>query len=140
MRISSTLLQRSKQLIDKYALYVPKTGSFPKGFEVGYTASGVKKNGSLDLGVILNTNKSRPSTAAAVFTTNKFKAAPVLTSKKVLETARGKNINAIVVNSGCANSVTGDLGMKDAQVMIDLVNDKIGQKNSTCQSILSTTR
>ncbi|CAI4654290.1 BPK_collapsed_G0041050.mRNA.1.CDS.1 [Saccharomyces cerevisiae] len=131
MRISSTLLQRSKQLIDKYALYVPKTGSFPKGFEVGYTASGVKKNGSLDLGVILNTNKSRPSTAAAVFTTNKFKAAPVLTSKKVLETARGKNINAIVVNSGCANSVTGDLGMKDAQVMIDLVNDKIGQKNST---------
>lgn len=43
MRISSTLLQRSKQLIDKYALYVPKTGSFPKGFEVGYTASGVKK-------------------------------------------------------------------------------------------------
>lgn len=93
--------------------------------------SGVKKNGNLDLGIILNTNKSRPSTAAAVFTTNKFKAAPVLTSKKVLEVSFGKGINAIVVNSGCANSVTGDLGMQDAQIMTDLVNEKIGKKNST---------
>ena len=99
MRVSPALLQRSKQLIDKYALYVPKTGFFPKGFEVGSVASGVKKNGNLDLGIILNTNKSRPSTAAAVFTTNKFKAAPVLTSKKVLEVSFGKGINAIVVLS-----------------------------------------
>lgn len=131
MRVSPALLQRSKQLIDKYALYVPKTGFFPKGFEVGSVASGVKKNGNLDLGIILNTNKSRPSTAAAVFTTNKFKAAPVLTSKKVLEVSFGKGINAIVVNSGCANSVTGDLGMQDAQIMTDLVNEKIGKNNST---------
>ncbi|EJS42410.1 ecm40p [Saccharomyces arboricola H-6] len=131
MRVSPALFQRSKHLIDKYALYVPKAGHFPKGFEVGCIASGVKKNGNLDLGIILNTNKSRPSTAAAVFTTNKFKAAPVLTSKKVLEAAGSKNINAIVVNSGCANSVTGDLGMKDARIMIDLVNEKIGEKNST---------
>lgn len=118
-------------MIDKYALYVPKSGVFPKGFKVASAATGVKKNGNLDLGIILNTNKSYQSSAAAVFTTNKFKAAPVLLSNKVLEETSGKNINAIVVNSGCANSVTGDVGMQDAQKMVGLVNDKLQVDNST---------
>ncbi|KAJ9572358.1 ArgJ family [Nakaseomyces glabratus] len=131
MKISKTLLQHGRKVIDKYNLYVPTEGVFPKGYKVGSIASGVKKNGNLDLGVLVNTNTSRPSSAAAVFTTNKFKAAPVLTSKKVLESTQGNGINAIVVNSGCANAVTGELGMQDAQEMIDLVNRKIGKPNST---------
>ncbi|CCK73111.1 glutamate N-acetyltransferase KNAG_0M02580 [Huiozyma naganishii CBS 8797] len=126
MRVSPRLLQRAAKSIDKYALYVPQSGVFPKGFKVGAIASGVKKNGALDLGVIVNTNKSRLSSAAAVFTTNKFKAAPVLASKQVLEAVRGKGINAIVVNSGCANSVTGELGMADANEMVSLVNTQMG--------------
>lgn len=118
-------------MIDKYALYVPKSGVFPKGFKVASIASGVKKNGNLDLGVIVNTNKSYQSSAAAVFTTNKFKAAPVLVSRKVLEETSGKNVNAIVVNSGCANSVTGDVGLEDANEMVNLVNSKLQTENST---------
>lgn len=120
----------SKQ-IDKYALYVPKTGTFPKGFKVASQATGVKKNGNLDLGIIQNINTSYPSSAAAVFTTNKFKAAPVLVSKEVLEVTGGEGINAIVVNSGCANSVTGDVGLQDAREMVKLVNGELSRENST---------
>lgn len=131
MKFSRTLLQRSKMVIDKYSLYVPTSGVFPKEFKVASIASGVKKGNKLDLGVLINTNKARKSTAAAVFTTNKFKAAPVLTSKKVLDITDGRDINAIVVNSGCANSVTGDVGISDAEDMVNLVNDKLGKQNST---------
>lgn len=131
MKINSRLLQEGAKMIDKYSLYVPKNGFFPKGFKVASAVTGVKKNGNLDLGVLLNTNKSYQSSAAAVFTTNKFKAAPVLISKKVLDSTNGKGINAIVVNSGCANSVTGDLGLKDAQEMVGLVNAQLGSQDST---------
>lgn len=115
----------------KYARHVPKGGVFPKGFEVASWASGVKKNGNLDLGILVNTNKSCASSAAAVFTTNKFKAAPVVLSQKLLESTKGKGINAIVINSGCANSVTGEVGLQDAQQMVQCVNEKLGCSNST---------
>lgn len=131
MKVSTALLQQGSKVIDKYSLYVPKTGIFPKGFKVASIATGVKKNGNLDLGIIVNTNKSYASSAAAVFTTNKFKAAPVLLSHEVLEETSGKNVNAIVVNSGCANSVTGDVGMKDAREMVGLINEQLQQKNSS---------
>ncbi|CCF55472.1 hypothetical protein KAFR_0A00340 [Kazachstania africana CBS 2517] len=126
---SKTNLQ--KIFMDKYSLYVPNEGTFPKGYKVASIATGVKPDDKLDLGIILNTNKSYKSSAAAVFTTNKFKAAPVLVSKKVLEDNSGKDINAIVINSGCANSVTGEVGMKDANEMINQINSKIDQENST---------
>lgn len=132
MRVAAALLQNTAKMIDKYALYVPKEGVFPQKFKVASIASGVKKNNALDLGIIVNTNKSHLSSAAAVFTTNKFKAAPVLTSKQVLEATRGKGVNAIVVNSGCANSVTGNIGLADANEMISLVNNHMGgTPNST---------
>ncbi|SJM83846.1 Arginine biosynthesis bifunctional protein ArgJ, mitochondrial [Zygosaccharomyces bailii] len=126
MHLSAPLKQSAK-----YAKYVPKSGVFPKGFEVASWASGVKKNGNLDLGILVNTNKSRASSAAAVFTTNKFKAAPVMLSQKLLNATNGKGINAIVVNSGCANSVTGKVGMQDAQQMVQYVNENLGCPNST---------
>ncbi|CCK73446.1 glutamate N-acetyltransferase NDAI_0G04610 [Naumovozyma dairenensis CBS 421] len=139
MTFATKILQNTtRKVIDKYPLYVPKSGTFPKGFQVGSIASGVKKNNALDLGIIINTNKSRPSSAAAVFTTNKFKAAPVLTSKNVLDSTNGVAINAIVVNSGCANSVTGELGMQDAKEMIDIVNEQLGDKTSPSTLVMST--
>lgn len=127
----NTILLKAAVTIDKYALYVPKTGTFPKKFEVGSLATGVKKNGNLDLGIIVNTNKDATSTASAVFTTNRFKAAPVLKSKQVLESNNFKDVNAIVVNSGCANSMTGEVGMADAEKMCELVNKKLNLKDQT---------
>ncbi|CAI8502640.1 unnamed protein product [Hanseniaspora opuntiae] len=135
MKITANLL-KAKAPIDKYSLYVPKTGVFPKKFEVGSFATGVKKNGNLDLGIIVNRNTSRKSTSSAVFTTNRFKAAPVLKSKEVLESNSYEGINAIVVNSGCANSMTGEVGMRDAEKMCELVNNKLNLNNQTL--IMST--
>jgi glutamate N-acetyltransferase / amino-acid N-acetyltransferase len=94
---------------------IPST-SFPSGYLVTGLHAGVKKNPSvLDLGVILSTSP-RPTTAAACFTRNAFKAAPVLVSEKVLAENVGR-ARAVVVNSGCANAVTGSQGMEDAWAM-----------------------
>ncbi|SCU83130.1 LAME_0C04082g1_1 [Lachancea meyersii CBS 8951] len=131
MRATKCILQSASKTLDKYALFVPKTGVFPKGYEVASLASGVKKNNALDLGIIRNVNKSRKSSAAAVFTTNRFKAAPVQFSRKVLDATSGEGIDAIVVNSGCANAVTGELGLQDAGKVATQVNELIGEKNST---------
>jgi N-acetylglutamate synthase/N-acetylornithine aminotransferase len=58
-----------------------------------------------------------PINAAAVFTTNVFQAAPVAVSKRILDVTCGAGIGGLVVNSGCANAVTGEGGMKDAENM-----------------------
>ncbi|SCU85713.1 LADA_0D09164g1_1 [Lachancea dasiensis] len=131
MKVSSSVFQSAAKSIDKYAQFVPKSGVFPKGYEVASLASGVKKNGALDLGIIRNINKSKKSSAAAVFTTNRFKAAPVQFSRKVLQSRSGEGIDAIVVNSGCANAVTGELGLQDAEKVAGQVNKLVGNSDST---------
>lgn len=52
----------------------------------------------------------QPAVAAGLFTTNLFKAAPVLCSQKNL--AESKEIRAVVINSGQANACTGEKGMQ----------------------------
>ncbi|KAN0121053.1 arginine biosynthesis bifunctional protein ArgJ beta chain [Russula decolorans] len=89
---------------------------FPRGYLLGGVHSGVKKDSSiLDLAVLLSTS-SRPTSAAATFTRNAFQAAPVTVSKSVLEQTAGL-ARALVVNSGCANAVTGRQGLADAWAM-----------------------
>lgn len=68
---------------------------------------------------------SRDSQAAALFTSNKVVAAPIIISKKNI--ANGK-LSAIVANSGNANCFTGDKGLDDAKNMINLVAKKINVK------------
>jgi glutamate N-acetyltransferase / amino-acid N-acetyltransferase len=95
--------------------FIPTSGTYPKDFLVSGTHVGVKKKPNLlDLAVI--TSRS-PVNAAAVFTTNAFQAAPVLVSKRILEQTGGSGLSGLVVNSGCANAVTGEGGMKDAESM-----------------------
>ena len=68
--------------------YVPHSGTYPKGFRVSGTHVGVKKSNTRfpDLALI---SSDTPSSAAAVFTTNKFKAAPVQVSKETLNKTGG---------------------------------------------------
>jgi glutamate N-acetyltransferase / amino-acid N-acetyltransferase len=95
--------------------FIPTSGTYPKDFLVSGIHAGVKKNPRLlDLAVITS---RKPINAAAVFTTNVFQAAPVLVSKRILESTGGSGIGGLVVNSGCANAVTGEGGMKDAESM-----------------------
>jgi glutamate N-acetyltransferase/amino-acid N-acetyltransferase len=92
--------------------------AFPSGFLLGGLHVGVKKAAGVpDLGIILSTS-STPTAAAACFTRNTFRAAPVLVSEDVLQKSGGW-ARALVVNSGCANAVTGRKGLEDAWKMVE---------------------
>ncbi|PSR76295.1 hypothetical protein PHLCEN_2v8527 [Hermanssonia centrifuga] len=115
-RFSSTYT--SKSLPSKSHLHKPIPDSaFPKGYALTGIHVGVKKNPALpDLALILSTSP-KPASAAACFTRNAFKAAPVIVSQQVLAAGKGR-ARGIVVNSGCANAVTGAQGMEDAWAMV----------------------
>ena len=87
--------------------------SAPAGFRAAGVACGIKKTNGLDLALIVS---DRPASAAAVFTTNKAQAAPVLVSKARLQ-ASGGHARAIAINSGCANACTGSEGLQAAREM-----------------------
>jgi len=90
----------------------------PQGFRAGAVAAGLKSSGALDLTII--ENQGPCFDAAAVFTTNKVVAAPVMWSKEV---AKGGLVRAVVLNSGGANACTGPQGFIDAHVSAELVGE-----------------
>jgi glutamate N-acetyltransferase/amino-acid N-acetyltransferase len=77
----------------------------PKGFLASGVRAGIRKKRP-DLGLIVAPDGAN---AAAVFTKNRFQAAPVTQSKNALKKTGGK-LKAVVVNAGCANAVTGKAG------------------------------
>lgn len=86
----------------------------PRGFRAAGVHCGIKKaHGQLDLALIA-ADGAVP--AAAVFTTNRAVAAPVIVSREHLARSAGRAA-AIVTNSGCANACTGDAGMRVAREM-----------------------
>lgn len=74
----------------------------PRGFRSGSIAAGLKSSGALDLTVIQN--QGPRFEAAAVFTSNKVVAAPVIWSREV---AKGEIVRAAVLNSGGAMPALG---------------------------------
>jgi len=93
------------------------SSAFPAGYILGGLHAGIKKTSVPDLALILSTSR-KPTAAAACFTRNAFRAAPVLVSEEVLQ-ASGGRARALVVNSGCANAVTGRKGLEDAWKMVE---------------------
>jgi glutamate N-acetyltransferase / amino-acid N-acetyltransferase len=91
----------------------------PKGFRAAGVRAGIKQQG-LDMMVLAS---DMPASAAALFTTNAVKAAPVLLSQKRVASGLAR---AIVVNSGNANACTGEQGMNDADRMTELVASALG--------------
>ncbi|KAF9162991.1 hypothetical protein DFQ26_003052 [Actinomortierella ambigua] len=102
---------------------IPSSGTYPRGFLVSGVASKVKKSGAKDLAVI---SSKYPCTAAAVFTKNVFKAAPVQVSRARLDENQGQGIYGVVTNSGCANAVTGQQGMENARRMTEALDGMLG--------------
>lgn len=96
--------------------YVPTSGTYPKGFLAGSAFAGVKASNTKydDLALVIS---ETPCAGAAVFTRNVFRAAPVKVSSDILRLQQNKNIRGVVVNSGCANAVTGKLGQEHAELM-----------------------
>ncbi|KAK4049559.1 glutamate N-acetyltransferase [Microbotryomycetes sp. JL201] len=105
-----------------------KTANFPHGFLATGLHCGVKKDPTkLDLAVIIS---DRPCSAAGTFTRNAFKAAPVVVSSDVLIQRNGK-ARALVVNSGCANAVTGTQGLQDARAMSEQLDSFLSASSSS---------
>jgi glutamate N-acetyltransferase/amino-acid N-acetyltransferase len=76
-----------------------------KGFRAAGVAAGLKSNGGLDVALVVNDGPN--AAAAAVFTSNRCKANPVLWSER---TAADGQLRAAVLNSGGANCYTGPEG------------------------------
>ena len=94
------------------------------GFRTAATACGLKKDGALDLTLIV---ADAPCSAAGVFTTNRVKAAPVLYDREVLSQSAGQ-MRAIIANAGCANACTGDEGKVNTRQMAALAADVVGAR------------
>ena len=89
----------------------------PAGFRATGIAAGIKKkSGALDLALVFN--EGPDYAAAAVFTRNQVKAAPVLWSQQVLTTGR---LRAVLLNSGGANACTGSQGFQDTHATAETV-------------------
>jgi glutamate N-acetyltransferase / amino-acid N-acetyltransferase len=88
----------------------------PAGFRAAGISAGIKATGALDLALVFN--EGPDYAAAAVFTRNKVKAAPVLWSQQVLTTGR---LRAVILNSGGANACTGPGGFQDTHATAEAV-------------------
>lgn len=121
--------------------------TLPRGYLVASTYAGVKKaispapaNGAAaaapspvapkpDVSLIVS---STPASVAGVFTSNVFRAAPVVHATEALRASRtafgeqdGPRTLAVLANSGCANAVTGPEGVEDTQQLVDLVRKEL---------------
>lgn len=82
------------------------------GVKIGITSAGVRKKDRPDLTVF---SLAAGTTVAGVFTTNRFRAAPVVVSEEHL--ASHHAIEALVINTGNANAGTAETGMNNARRM-----------------------
>jgi len=91
-----------------------------QGFEAAAVTAGLKASGGLDLALVVN--RGPLTSAAAVFTTNRALANPVIWSKQVI--ADGV-VSAIVLNSGGANCFTGGTGFQTTHATAEAVSEAL---------------
>ncbi|MCR4667404.1 MAG: bifunctional glutamate N-acetyltransferase/amino-acid acetyltransferase ArgJ [Desulfovibrio sp.] len=82
----------------------------PKGFRASSAPAAFRKEGRNDLGLIVS---DAPCVFSALFTQNRFCAAPVTVCREIL--ASGKTVRAVIANSGQANACTGHEGLENAR-------------------------
>jgi len=100
--------------------WIPGGVTAARGFVASGISAGIKPSRRPDLALIVSRDSAA---AAAVFTTNRIKAAPVIISQRRL---RPGHARAVLINSGCANCLTGAAGLQDAQRLSRLVAWGIG--------------
>jgi len=92
------------------------------GLSIGTAVAGIRKANRRDVLIMQLAPGAR---AAGVFTQNRFCAAPVLVCREHLE-ASGGGIRALLVNTGCANAGTGELGLANARATCQSVAQALG--------------
>ena len=90
------------------------------GFRAAGIAAGIKASGLADLALVVNEGPARA--AAAVFTSNRVKAAPVLWTEQVV---KGGELDAVILNSGGANACTGPAGFQDTHTTAERVAEAL---------------
>jgi glutamate N-acetyltransferase / amino-acid N-acetyltransferase len=99
--------------------WIPGGVTAPQGFAAAGTWAGIKRNRRPDLALILS---DEPAVLAGVLTTNRVQAAPVHLCRAAL---RRKHIRGVLVNSGCANCLTGVAGTRDALAVLATVASEL---------------
>lgn len=97
----------------------------PRGFVASAVAAGLKTGGGLDVALVAAVDGPVPS--AALFTTNKVAAAPVIVSRRHIA---GGVARAVVINAGNANACTGSQGIVDAETTATSVAELLGAEPS----------
>ncbi|HEV7171436.1 bifunctional glutamate N-acetyltransferase/amino-acid acetyltransferase ArgJ [Pedococcus sp.] len=93
----------------------------PQGFRAAGVAAGLKTSGAPDLALVVNDGPDHH--AAAVFTSNRVQAAPVVWSRQVVRDGRA---DAVVLNSGGANACTGAQGFADTHRTAERTAELLG--------------
>lgn len=92
-----------------------------QGFRAAGVAAGLKSTGAADVAVVVNDGPTQ--SAAAVFTSNRCKANPVLWSEEAI---KGGTARAVAINSGGANCYTGADGFAITHQTAELVGERLG--------------
>lgn len=100
----------------------PAAVSYPQGFLCGGIPKRTPATGNQKLGILITRGSS--AVAAALTTTNRFAAPPILLCRKRLKA--GSRLRGVVVNSGNANAATGAPGLKHAQAMVQAAEQAVG--------------
>ena len=95
--------------------------TYPGGFRAAGVAAGLKSTGKPDVALVLNDGPLH--NAAAVFTSNRVVAAPVLWSRQVVSDGR---VDAVVLNSGGANACTGPEGFQNTHRTAEVTAGQLG--------------
>jgi len=108
-----------KDVLNKEDFQVVKGGiTYPKGIKASGVKCGIRFN-KKDLALIYS---EKLANAWGTFTTNKFKAAPLVVTEKNLSLSGGK-LQVVLINSGIANACTGEKGLKDAWETVNYVSE-----------------
>ena len=93
----------------------------PQGFEASGVAVGLKSSGKPDVAVVVNRGPLK--VGAAVFTSNRAKANPIIWSQQVVQDGV---VEAIVLNSGGANCFTGSFGFQTTHQTAERAAELLG--------------
>ncbi|WP_035243779.1 bifunctional glutamate N-acetyltransferase/amino-acid acetyltransferase ArgJ [Desulfonatronovibrio hydrogenovorans] len=93
----------------------------PRGFSLATARAGFKYQDRDDLALIMST---RPAVCAALFTTNRFQAAPVVVARENLESVH--RVKGVLINAGQANACTGDKGMDNCRRTLEILAGLVG--------------
>ena len=100
--------------------YVEGGVTAARGFRACGVAAGIKHKNRKDVALVA---ADAPAAVAAVYTTNMVAAAPVQVDR---ERTRSGQAQAVIVNSGCANACTGEVGLRNAREMARAAASALG--------------